>query len=146
MPPQIVLKTMNQLHKTMLSLSGGKLGWEVANMPVLELTTTGRKSGKQRATLLTTPWQDGERMVVIASAGGNDTHPAWFLNLRDNPAVTVRRSDRTDAMTARIAEGDERTEIWGEVTSKYSNYADYQSKTEREIPVVVLEPVEGSES
>jgi deazaflavin-dependent oxidoreductase (nitroreductase family) len=140
MPPDLFLKGMNTVHKAMLSLSGGKLGWTAANMPALELTTTGRKSGEPRSSMLTTPWTEGEAMAIVASAGGNDKHPAWFLNLRDEPSVSVRTQDGTKQMTARIASGEERTRLWDEITSKYKNYADYQSKTEREIPVVVLEP------
>ena len=131
---------MNTVHRTMMTLSGGKLGWTAGKMPVLELTVTGRKSGQPRSTMLTTPWQDGETMAIIASAGGNDSHPAWFLNLRDEPSVTVRTEAVTQQMTARIVEGSERAAIWDAVTAKYKNYADYQSKTEREIPVVLLEP------
>ena len=68
-------------------------------MPVLELTTIGRRSGLPRTVLLTAPWQDGDRMALIASAGGNDKNPAWFLNLRDNPSVTVRTADGTKQMS-----------------------------------------------
>lgn len=142
MPSDFALKTMNQLHRALMTISGGKLGWTVAKMPVIELTTVGRRSGQPRSTMLTTPWQDGGRLAVIASAGGNDNHPAWFLNLRDNPAVTVRREDASSPMTARIVTGDERHRIWSEVASKYKNYADYQSKTDREIPVILLEPAD----
>ena len=140
MPSEFALKTMNRVHRTMMAMSCGKLGWTAGKMPVLELTTIGRKSGQPRSTMLTAPWQDGDRMAIIASAGGNDKHPAWFLNLRDDSSVTVRTSDDTKKMTARITSGDERADIWSAVTSKYKNYADYQSKTEREIPVVLLEP------
>ncbi len=140
MPSDFALKTMNCIHRTMMTVSGGKLGWTAGKMPVLELTTTGRKSGAARSTMLTAPWQDGDRMAIIASAGGNDGHPAWFLNLRENPSVTVRTADGTSKMVARITTGDERASIWDTVTAKYKNYADYQTKTEREIPVVVLEP------
>ena len=140
MPSDLVMKTMNCVHRTMMTVTGGRIGWTAGKMPVIELTTTGRKSGAARSTMLTTPWQDGDRMAIIASAGGNDKHPAWFLNLRDDPSVTVRTHDGSTKMTARIADGDERQSIWSAVTAKYKNYADYQTKTEREIPVVVLEP------
>lgn len=143
MPSDLVLKTMNTVHRTLMKVTGGKIGWTAGKMPVIELTTTGRKSGQQRSTMLTTPWQDGDRMAIIASAGGNDAHPAWFLNLEANPAVTVRTESGTQPMTARIVSGDERSEIWQHVTSKYKNYEGYQTKTEREIPVVVLEPSSG---
>jgi deazaflavin-dependent oxidoreductase (nitroreductase family) len=143
MPSDLALRTMNTVHRTLMKVTGGKIGWTAGKMPVLELTTTGRKSGQQRSTMLTTPWQDGDRMAVIASAGGNDTHPAWFLNLEADPAVTVRTESGTQSMTARIVSGDERSDIWKQVASKYKNYEDYQTKTEREIPVVVLEPTPG---
>ncbi|MCL4128509.1 UNVERIFIED_CONTAM: hypothetical protein GTU68_037370 [Idotea baltica] len=131
---------MNQAHRAIMAASGGKLGWTTAGMPVLELTTTGRKSGQQRTSMLTTPWQDGETMALVASAGGNDKHPAWFLNLRENPEVEIRTSDGTRPMIARVLAGAERNEVFEQVCAKYNNYADYQSKTDREIPVVLLEP------
>ncbi len=140
MPSDFALKTMNRIHKGMMSLSGGRLGWTASKMPVLELTTTGRKSGQPRSTMLTAPWQEGDKLAIIASAGGNDRHPAWFLNLQEEPTVTVRLKDGTQTMQARIATGEERSTIWSQVTEKYGNYASYQRKTEREIPVVVLEP------
>ncbi len=140
MPSELALKTMNFVHRSMMTISGGRFGWSVAKMPVIELTTTGRKSGQQRASMLTTPWTDGDRIGIIASAGGNDAHPAWYLNLEANPLVTVRSQGSTRQMTARIASGDERAKIWEAVSSEFTNYADYQAKTDREIPVVVLEP------
>ena len=142
MPTDLTLKMMNTVHRTLMTVSFGRIGWTVASMPVLELTTTGRKSGQPRSTMLTTPWQDGDTLAIVASRGGDDHHPAWFLNLRANPAVTVRTGSGTRAMTARITTGEERTELWSQITAKHRNYADYQSKTDREIPVVLLEPVD----
>ena len=110
-------------------------------MPVIELTTTGRKSGQQRSTMLTTPWQDGDKMAIVASAGGNDTHPAWYLNLEAEPTVRVRTQEGERTMTARTVAGEEREDLWRQITSKQANYAGYQEKTDREIPVVVLEPL-----
>ena len=141
MPSNFTFKSMNRIHRTLLKLSGGRLGWTAGKMPVLELTTTGRKSGQPRSTMLTSPWQDGDTMALVASAGGNDNDPDWFLNLSDNPSVTVRTDRRTLEMTARIVAGDEKAELWSQITSNYDNYAGYQSKTAREIPVVLLEPV-----
>lgn len=132
---------MNTVHKAIMTISGNRLGWTAANMPVLELTTIGRKSGKARTTILTSPWQDGHTMAIVASRGGDDINPAWFLNLRDNPEVTVKTGKQTQTMTARIVPSAERAEIWEAITSKYSNYAGYQKKTDREIPVVLLDPV-----
>lgn len=144
MPSSFALKTMNSVHRAMMTVSGGRMGWTAAKMPVLELTTTGRKSGEPRSTMLTAPWSEGEAMAIVASAGGNDKHPAWFLNLSADPSVTIRTKSGTSSMTARTVAGDERAKLWGEITGKFSNYSDYQSKTEREIPVVILEPVTAS--
>jgi deazaflavin-dependent oxidoreductase (nitroreductase family) len=139
MPSDFTFKTMNRIHRSLLKVSGGRLGWTAGKMPVLELTTTGRKSGQPRSTMLTSPWQDGDTMALVASAGGNDHDPAWFLNLSDDPAVTIKTDGRTRSMTARIAAGDERADLWRQITAKYKNYGGYQSKTDREIPVVLLE-------
>lgn len=110
-------------------------------MPVLELTTTGRKSAKPRAVMLTSPYQEGDAIVIVASRGGDDTHPAWFLNLRDNPDVMVSfKGKPAEAMTARVADEAERARLWPLVTSSQKRYAGYQSKTEREIPLVLLKP------
>lgn len=110
-------------------------------MPVVELTTTGRRSGERRATMLTSPVRDGDAFVVVASRGGDDHHPAWFLNLRDDPNVeVVIEGHPRVAMTARIADPQERARLWPLITAKYPNYAGYQRKTNREIPLVLLEP------
>jgi deazaflavin-dependent oxidoreductase (nitroreductase family) len=140
MPSDFQLKTMNAVHRGLLKISGGRIGWNAANMPVFEVTTIGRKSGQPRAVMLTSPHQEGDTIVVVASKGGEDHHPAWFLNLRDNPAVTVKTKDGTVEMTARIADADERAKLWPKVIEKSKNYAGYQSKTDREIPLVLLEP------
>jgi deazaflavin-dependent oxidoreductase (nitroreductase family) len=110
-------------------------------MPVLELTTTGRKSGRPRTVVLTSPVRDGDAIVVVASRGGDNHHPAWFLNLRDNPDVDVvlgREPKRP--MRARIADPSERARLWPQVVARYKGYGDYQTRTDREIPLVLLEP------
>lgn len=136
-----MLKAMNTLNRMGQRLSGGRIGWELQGMPVLELTTTGRKSGHQRTTLLTSPLQIDSTYIVVASRGGDDTHPAWFLNLRDDPAVTVAvQGHPAQPMTAHIATEAERAELWPAVTSRYPHYAGYQKRTEREIPLVFLAP------
>jgi deazaflavin-dependent oxidoreductase (nitroreductase family) len=142
MPSDLTLKTMNGIHRALLKVTGGKFGWEAAKMPVLELTTTGRKSGQRRSVMLTSPLQEGDTVVVVASRGGDDTHPAWFLNLRDNPAVEVAyKGAPKKPMHARVANAEERARMWPLVTAGHKNYADYQTKTTREIPLVLLEPV-----
>ncbi|WP_410592169.1 nitroreductase/quinone reductase family protein [Amycolatopsis sp. lyj-23] len=140
MPSDFALKTMNAVHRGLIKLTGGRVGWQVA-MPVLELTTIGRKSGQPRSVLLTSPYQEGETLVVVASRGGDDTHPAWFLNLRDQPEVEVSlKGGPKRPMRARVASAEERARLWPKITADFKNYAQYQTKTEREIPLVFLEP------
>ncbi|MDQ1375438.1 MAG: hypothetical protein QOJ09_2776 [Actinomycetota bacterium] len=133
-------RLVNLLHRTLFTASKGRIGGSGYGMPVLMLTTTGRKSGQKRTTMLTSPLQDGDKVVIIASYGGDARHPAWFLNLRDNPDVEITMGGRTRRMRAHVAGGDERAELWPRVTKDHRNYADYQTKTDREIPVVVLAP------
>lgn len=142
MPSDFVLKTMNTVHRTLLAATFGKVGWSAAGMPVLELTTTGRKSGKPRSCMLTSPLQVGDVHVIVASRGGDDHHPAWFLNLRAHPEVQVSiGGGPTQARRARVATAEERAEMWPRITDKYRNYAGYQARTSREIPLVLLEPM-----
>ena len=141
MPTDLTLKTMNAVHRVLLAVSRGRIGWTVAGMPALELTTTGRRSGLERKVWLTSPVQEGSAWVVVASRGGDDHAPAWFLNLRDNPDVRVSLEGRPAVpMRARVATAAERDRLWPQVIAKYRGYAAYQSKTSREIPLVLLEP------
>jgi deazaflavin-dependent oxidoreductase (nitroreductase family) len=143
MPSDLGLKAMNSVHRTVLKISGGRLGWTAMNMPVLELTTTGRKTGRRHSVMLTSPLQDGDAIVVVASRGGDDHHPAWFLNLRNDPNVEVALGgEPRRPMVARVADGDERAHLWPLVTADHKNYAGYQTRTDREIPLVLLEPAE----
>jgi deazaflavin-dependent oxidoreductase (nitroreductase family) len=142
MPSDLMLKTMNSVHRGLLAVSGGRIGWKASGMPVLELTTIGRKSGQPRAVMLTSPIRLGDAIVIVASRGGDDTHPAWFLNLRDNPAVEVAlQGGPKQPMTARVATAAERADLWPKLTAEHKNYAGYQTKTTREIPLVLLEQV-----
>ena len=143
MPSDFVLKTMNSIHRGLLKISGGRLGWNASHMPVLELTTTGRKTGRPHSVMLTSPVQEGTTFVVVASRGGDDHHPAWFLNLRDHPDVEVATSgQRRRRMRAHVADPEERARLWPLVTADHKNYAAYQTKTSREIPLVLLEPAD----
>lgn len=124
-----------------MKVSFGRLGWKAGVMPVVELTTTGRKSGQPRSVLLTSPVQEGDTFVIVASKGGEDTHPAWFLNLRDNPKVEAAIGGKSKAAyTARVATPEERERLWPQVVAAYRGYDGYQKKTERQIPLVFLEP------
>lgn len=141
MPSDFALKTMNTAHRVLLKVSCGKLGNEFGGMPSVELVTTGRKSGRQHAVMLTAPIVDGDTYVVVASRGGDPTHPAWFLNVRDNPNVLVSvRSGPRVAMIAKVADAAERAALWPRVIAAQKVYAGYQKKTTREIPLVLLTP------
>ena len=133
-------RAVTQYHRALLTVTRGRVGNSGFGMPVLELSTTGRKSGKPRTIVLTSPVQEGDALVVVASYGGDDRHPAWYLNLRDDPTVEVKVRGVTRPMVARVATPDERTRLWPQVTEKYRGYASYQERTDREIPLVILEP------
>ncbi|MBA0124510.1 nitroreductase family deazaflavin-dependent oxidoreductase [Haloechinothrix sp. YIM 98757] len=108
--------------------------------PVLVLTTTGRKSGATRKSALI--YQEyGDSYVVVASKGGADTHPDWYLNLRANPRVEVQVGAETFAAEARTAGAEERAELWPKMAAVWPDYDKYQASTDREIPVVVLDRV-----
>ena len=128
------------LHEAAFRASNGLLFNRIGGMPVVLLTTTGRKSGRPRSTMLTVPVQDGERLVLVASYGGDDRHPSWFLNLRDNPHVEVLLDGRTRRMRARVASTEEKAALWPRITAVAWNYAQYQRQTARDIPLVILEP------
>lgn len=128
------------MQQGLLKVSGGRLGWTTAGMPVLELTTIGRRSGRSHPVMLTSPHQEGDQIVVVASKGGEDTRPAWFLDLRENPQVVVDMQGTPDRpMTARVASPEERERIWPIVAGRYANCVGYQEKTDRGIPLVILE-------
>src|ERR1700730_6203410 len=119
-PSDRQLKTINTFHRGLLKISGGRLGWRAGRMPVLELTTTGRQSGQPRTVILTSPVQDGDAIVIVASRGGDDHHPAWFLNLRDDPDVKVAFAGQPkQTMRARVATPEERAALWPRVTATY---------------------------
>lgn len=143
MPADIVLKGMNAVHRVILGVTRGRAGWQVGPMPVVELTTIGRKSGERRTVLLTSPIQEGDAIVLVASRGGDDHHPAWYLNLCANPRVHASVKGAPErVMAARTATAEERTRWWPDVVKAYRGYAAYQKKTAREIPLVVLTPAD----
>jgi deazaflavin-dependent oxidoreductase (nitroreductase family) len=108
-------------------------------MPVLELTTTGRKSGESRSVMLTS--QEGDTIVIVASRGGDDHHLAWYLNLRDQPRVEVAFKGGARApYTARVATTDERTRLWPQVTATYKGYAGYPAQDRPRDPTRAARP------
>ena len=135
-----VARVVTSLHRAVFQASNGRLFNRVAGMPVLLLETTGRRSGKTRSTMLTCPLREDDRLVLVASYGGDPRHPSWFLNLEAHPQVAVVMDGTRRPMTARIATGEERARLWPEVTRRYRGYAQYQRWTDREIPLVILEP------
>lgn len=140
-PKDAVFKIVTSFHRVVFDLSKGKLVGKAMGMPVVKLTTVGRKSGQRRSTMLTSPLVEGDEVILVASFGGDDRNPAWFDNLVVNPDVEVVMNGSTRQMHARVAEGTERTRLWEELTAQHPNYAGYQRRTQRQIPVVVLEPV-----
>ena len=136
----LLFKIVTRAHRGLYDVTKGRLGGSVANMPVLKLTTIGRRSGEKRITVLTSPIHDGDKVVIIASFGGDDRHPAWYLNLQANPEADIEMTGKTRAMIARVAQGEERSALWKQTVAAYKGYASYQLKTSREIPIVILEP------
>lgn len=133
-------RTMNRFHRALLAVSRGRIGGTIGSMPVVELHTVGRSSGRRRSTVLTAPVHEGGRYVLVASKGGEPRHPSWYLNLVAHPEVELTVKRRTIPMRARTASPQERAELWPRITRAYRGYAGYQRKTTREIPVVICEP------
>ena len=132
-------RILGTVHRSIYRLTSGKVGGRLGKLPVLLLTTIGRKSGRLRTQPLVYT-RVGDGYAVIASKGGAPRDPLWYLNLRANPLaeVTVGRDKRR--VLARDAEGDERERLWRALADLYPGYERYAQKTSRQIPVVVLEP------
>lgn len=122
--------------------SNGEQGHHWNGVPTLLLTTRGRKSGKWRRTALIYG-RDGDNYIVVASYGGAPKHPTWYLNLRANPEVRVQVGAEKFPARARTAREDEKPRLWQTMTAIWPAYNDYQARTERKIPVVVLERLPG---
>jgi deazaflavin-dependent oxidoreductase (nitroreductase family) len=132
------------VHRAALRATGGRLGKTVFGMEAVELHTTGRKSGQRRSVMLTAPIISDDRVVLVASKGGDDRDPEWYRNLVFEPNVELTVGGETIPMTARTASSEEKAELWPQIVAAYKGYAGYQEKTEREIPVVICEPRAGS--
>jgi deazaflavin-dependent oxidoreductase (nitroreductase family) len=132
-------KVMNRSHKAILRLSGGRILSTPMGMPAIELQTIGRKSGKLRSTMLTSPVNDQDRVIIVASKGGDDRHPDWYSNLTANPDVQITIRGETRKLKARTATAAEKAELWPQIVSVYKGYGGYQEKTGRDIPVVICE-------
>jgi len=134
---KLILKVMVFLY----NVSGGRIGGKMGKVSVLLLTTTGRKTGKQR-TLPMVYIMDSSAYVITASAGGAEKHPGWFFNIRSNPQATIQVKDKHIKVTAEIAGPEKKPELWARLVEVAPNFAGYQKRTSREIPMVILHPVE----
>ena len=131
-----------RVHRFLYRVSGGRIGGRIVGMPVLMLTTKGRKSGEPRTSVLTY-LPKGRGAVVFASNAGEPKHPAWWLNLVADPHATVQIGAQLTRMIDRDADGHERRELWAELLRVNGSYGEYERRTTRRIPVVVLEPAPG---
>ncbi|MEJ7871023.1 MAG: nitroreductase family deazaflavin-dependent oxidoreductase [Rubrobacteraceae bacterium] len=139
-PIQAAQRAATNLHSFVYRVTNGKAGGRLAGGPVLLLTTTGRKSGRERTVpLLYLP--DGENLVIVGSNGGTATHPAWWLNLRSNPEATVEIEGRKTRVRAEEAGRAEKERLWPSLVEMYGGYEGYRRRTDREIPVVILRPL-----
>jgi deazaflavin-dependent oxidoreductase (nitroreductase family) len=130
-----------RLHRALMGLTGGWFVGSFSGMPVVVLTTTGRKSGLKRSTTLTPPIVDDSQVVLVASKGGDNRNPEWFLNLQSNPDVEIAvKGQDPKAYRARVATAEEKAELWPQIVSVYKGYAGYQKRTSRDIPLVICEP------
>ena len=144
---QRIIKVMSNGNTRMFRATRGLLGGKFRvgaafpwGVPVALLTTKGRKTGQDRTVPLLV-LRDGERAIFVGSQGGLPKNPAWYLNLQADPNVVVQtRFHSAKRMTARTAGADERTRYWARLTKMYPDFDNYQSWTEREIPVIICEP------
>jgi deazaflavin-dependent oxidoreductase (nitroreductase family) len=141
-----LLRLYSHAHVWVYQKTGGRLGnkWRVGaafpcGVPVLLLTTTGRKSGLPKTTPLLY-LADGDRVVIVGSQGGMPKHPQWYLNLTQNPEVEIQVGSRIRKMRARIANREEHAALWPRLVELYADFATYQAWTDRAIPVVILDP------
>ena len=135
----VVLKYFARMHIWVYRRSNGRLGARLLWFPAALLTTIGRKSGEPRTTP-TLYLRDGDRVIVAASRSGTDKNPMWYLNLKANPKVSVQIRKETLDLTARDATDEERANYWPQLVKMYPTYEDYQSWTDRTIPIVICDP------
>ena len=135
-----VVKLMSRANVWAYRASGGRIGGRfLRGAPVLLLTTQGRKTGEPRTAPLLY-LEDGGRIVIVASKGGMSQHPLWYRNLEASPRCEVEIGSERRPMLARVANEAEKRELWPKLVALYRDYDDYQARTERDIPVVILDP------
>ena len=133
-----IQNTVASAHTLLYRATGGLIGGRVLNSPVLLLTTTGRKTGKKRTVPLLY-LADKETVVLVASNGGAVKDPTWWLNLKSNPEAEVQINGRRRRVRARQASAEEKRRLWPRLTQMYPGYQKYQDKTDRDIPLVILQ-------
>jgi F420H(2)-dependent quinone reductase len=136
-----IIKGAMSLMVFLYRATGGRIGGKMGRVEVLLLTSTGRKSGKQRTVPLVYI-RDGSAYVITASAGGADKHPGWFFNVRSNPQATIEVKDKRISVVAEVAGSEKKPELWARLVELAPNFAGYQKRTSRDIPMVILHPVD----
>lgn len=138
--PGTDISLLGEKHVRVYRETQGEQGYLWNGVPILLLTTTGRKSGEPRTIpIIFTPYKGS--YVIIASKGGSPTHPKWYLNIQDNSHVTVQVKADVFKAVARTAQSPEREAIWAEAVKNWPNFDLYQTRTTRQIPVIVIERV-----
>jgi len=140
-PPnnRLMIKTTTIINRFLFQISNGRIGGRFGKVDILLLTTKGRKSGEDRTVPLQY-FRAGDDLVLVPSNAGDDRDPAWWLNLRADPNGTVQIGGQKTKVEARKATPEEKTRIWPDVTAIYPGYDEYQTRTTREIPLVLLRP------
>jgi deazaflavin-dependent oxidoreductase (nitroreductase family) len=139
-PPGRIVRALWAIHTALYRLTGGLIGGRLGAYRILLLTTTGRRTGRAR-TLPLTYLAEGDTFIIIASFGGSPRPPAWYLNLLEHPQVQVQVKQTTRIMTAVTATPQERARLWPRLIAQHPVYAEYQGRTTREIPLVILHPL-----
>lgn len=137
--PESGVRASGKFQARLYRWSAGRLGGKFSGKPVLLLTTTGRRSGQRRSTVVLY-MADSDRIVVIGSNAGNERPPAWALNLLANPDAEVQLRSERRQMRARVAEGDERAQLWSRMNDHYTGFDNYRARTDRDIKIFVLAP------
>lgn len=137
--PAGMLRAVGRYNVPLYRITRGRIGGRIGHAPVLLLTTTGRRSGRQR-TAPVVFLRDGDRAIVIGSNAGNVNEPAWSLNLKANPDAEVEIRGVRRLVRARVAEGEERADLWRRMNEQYAGFEDYERRTDRDIAVFALEP------
>lgn len=142
----ILYKALNLVHERIFTWSRGRVAGTLRGMTSVRLTTTGRKTGTQRTTMITSPLVEDDEVVLVASYRGGPHHPAWYLNLKAHPTIPVERRGFRGLMTAETLHGEERERLWQRITALHPRYAKYQARTDRELPLIVLRPADRERS